>query len=332
MKKPGYKIFQKWKVNVFLFAVSFLIMSCNAPKNNPLDPNNPNYAFVTLTGNVQTFSFPHIGISGVSVYWSSSNVLVNTDNNGNFSIGNILPVNGKLIFQKNGFRADTINVVWNNSKTLDSLVYLFQIPTLDSISIYTVVTNQFTPPGQSYQLIVNSKVSDKDNDIDTVLVENSQLNLRKPLDFNATSKFYGTVLSTQDLNIADIEQTIGLDFNIIAKDHFQNEYNVGSSKVKRVIKNGVSIIYPANDTALSSTPLFMWQRYKTGYPFSYMIEVYTNDFANSQLVFRGENISSDSVSYQLTTPLSTKNYYWVIWVIDQFQNRCRSLPATFNVK
>ncbi len=332
MKKPGYKIFQKWKVNVFLFAVSFLIMSCNAPKNNPLDPNNPNYAFVTLTGNVQTFSFPHIGISGVSVYWSSSNVLVNTDNNGNFSIGNILPVNGKLIFQKNGFRADTINVVWNNSKTLDSLVYLFQIPTLDSISIYTVVTNQFTPPGQSYQLIVNSKVSDKDNDIDTVLVENSQLNLRKPLDFNATSKFYGTVLSTQDLNIADIEQTIGLDFNIIAKDHFQNEYNVGSSKVTRVIKNGVSIIYPANDTALSSTPLFMWQRYKTGYPFSYMIEVYTNDFANSQLVFRGENISSDSVSYQLTTPLSTKNYYWVIWVIDQFQNRCRSLPATFNVK
>ena len=307
-------------------------MSCNAPKNNPLDPNNPNYAFVTLTGNVQTFSFPHIGISGVSVYWSSSNVLVNTDNNGNFSIGNILPVNGKLIFQKNGFRADTINVVWNNSKTLDSLVYLFQIPTLDSISIYTVVTNQFTPPGQSYQLIVNSKVSDKDNDIDTVLVENSQLNLRKPLDFNATSKFYGTVLSTQDLNIADIEQTIGLDFNIIAKDHFQNEYNVGSSKVTRVIKNGVSIIYPANDTALSSTPLFMWQRYKTGYPFSYMIEVYTNDFANSQLVFRGENISSDSVSYQLTTPLSTKNYYWVIWVIDQFQNRCRSLPATFNVK
>ena len=332
MDKPGSKFIWKYLVKLFLFTISFLIPSCDAPKNNPLDPNNPNYAFVTLTGNVQTYSFPHTGISGVSVYWSPSNTLINTDNNGNFKIGNILPVDGKLIFQKNGFRADTINVVWGNSKLLDSLVYLYQIPQLDSISIYTVVTNQFTPPGQSYQLVVNSKVSDKDNDIDTVFVENSQLNLRKALDFNVTSKFYETTLTTQDLNIADIEQTIGLDFNIIAKDHFQNEYNVGSSKITRVIKNGVFIQFPANDTAVSATPQFIWQRFSTGYPYTYMIEIYTNDFANSQLVFRGENISSDSVSYQLTTPLSVKNYYWVIWVVDQFQNRCRSLPATFNVK
>lgn len=332
LDKPGMKYIRKYLVKIFLFTISFLIPSCDAPKNNPLDPNNPNYAFVTITGNVQTFSFPHNGISGVSVYWGPSNILVSTDNNGNFTIGNILPVNGKLIFQKNGFRSDTLSIVWGSSKLFDSPVYLYQIPQLDSISIYTVVTNQFTPPGQSYQLVVNSKVSDKDNDIDTVFVENSQLSLRKALDFNVANKFYETTLTTQDLNIADIEQTVGLDFNIIVKDHFQIEYNVGSSKVTRVIKNGVSIQFPANDTTISATPLFLWQRYNTGYPFTYMVEIYTNDFANSQLVYRGENISSDSVSYQLTTPLSAKNYYWVIWVVDQFQNRCRSLPATFNVK
>ncbi len=332
LDKLGIKFFKKYLLVIFLIAVIFLSSSCDAPKNNPFDPSNPNYSFVTIKGVVQTFSLPYTGIAGVSVYWSQSNTLVNTDNNGNFTIGNILPVNGKLIFQKDGYRSDTMDVIWGSSKLLNYQVNLNRIPLLDSISIYSVVINLFTPPGQSYQLTVAARILDKDNDIDTVYVENSQLNLKKALGFDVTNKLYEAVLTTQDLNIADIEQTIGLDFNIVVKDIFNREYNVGSSKVTRVIKNGVSIQFPANDTTVTSTPLFTWQRYKTGYPFSYMIEIYTNDFANSQLVFSGENISSDSVSYQLTTPLSARSYYWVIWVTDQFQNRCRSLPATFNVK
>ena len=269
---------------------------------------------------------------GVTVLWNPANTIVSTDNNGYFKINNILPVNGKLIFQKTGYQPDTINVVWGNSKLLNYQVNMNMIPQLDSISIYTEVINQFTPPGQSSQLFINAKIINKDNDIDTVFVENSQLNLKKALGYNAANKIYQSALSTQDLNVSDIEETIGLDFNIVTKDIFNNEINVGSAKVTRVIKDGASIQFPANDTTISSTPQFTWQRYNTGYPFTYMLEVYTNDFSNSPPVFTASNISSDSISYQLTTPLTSSNYYWVIWVIDQFQNRSRSLPATFIVK
>ena len=315
-----------------LIITASLFISCNAPRNNPFDPENPDYAFAAITGTVQTFSLPYTGIAGVSVFWNSSNALILTDAKGNFKIDNILPIDGKLIFQKEGYLSDTLNVVWGSSKLLNYQVNLNKIPQLDSVSIYTVVINQFTPPGQSYQLVINAKISDKDNDIDSVYVGNTQLNLYKGLDFNVTNKDYETVLSTQDLNINDIEQTIGLDFNIIVKDIFNRLYIVGSNKVSRVIKSGAAIQFPANDTAITSTPILRWQRFKTGYPFSYMIEIYTNDFANSQLVFRQENISSDSISYQVNKPLSIKDYYWVIWVIDQFKNRSRSLPATFRVQ
>ena len=315
-----------------MIAAFICLESCNAPHNNPLDPVNPGYPYVILEGSVQTYSLPYAGIPGASVYWLPSNTLVNTDNNGNFKITNIQPVNGKLIFTKNGYRPDTLDVIWGSSKLLNFQVNLNVIPSLDSILIYTVVINQYSAPGQTYQLAINAKVSDKDNDIDTVFVENSQLNLRSPLNFDAVNKIYETTLTTQNLNISDIEQTIGLDFDIVAKDVFNREYIVGSSKVTRVIKNAVQILYPTNDTTIAANPVLSWQRFKAGFLFHYKIEIYTNDFANSQLVFTGNNISSDSVSYYLTAPLTSGNYYWVIWLIDQFQNRSRSLPATFTIK
>ena len=316
-----------------LFMVSSLLffISCNAPRNNPLDPNNPGYSYVTLQGSAQTNSPPFTGISNVSVYWSSANISVNTDPNGKFKFSNIMPVDGKLIFQKTGYLSDTINVTWGNSKSLNYIVNLNKIPQLDSVSIYSVVLNQFSPPGQTYQLIINSKISNNDNNIDSVFVENSQLNLKKVLIYNATNKEYEATLTTQDLNVTDIEQTIGLDFNIVVKDSSKKIFNIGTDKVTRVIKTGVAIQFPANDTTVTSTPTLKWQRYKTGYTFTFMIEIYTNNFANSQLVFSKNNISSDSTSIFVNTPLSTNNYYWVIWVIDQFQNRSRSLPATFSV-
>ncbi len=308
------------------------LMSCNAPRNNPLDPGNPSYPFATISGKVLTFSLPYTGIPGVSVYWSNTNTIVKTDTNGNYHMNNIMPVNGKLIFKKTGFLSDTLSVTWKNSKKLNYDVNLNQIPYLDSISIYTVVINQFTPPGQSYQLVINCKITNKDNDIDSVYVENNQLNLKKALDFNVTGKDYETTLNNQNLNVTDIEQTIGLNFNIIVKDIFNRFYNIGSDKVSRVIKNGVLIQNPANDTTITSQPVLSWQRYKTGYPFKYMIEIYTNDLANSQLVFTQDNISSNAITYKVNQSLTTGNYFWVIWVIDQFQNRCRSLPATFRVQ
>ncbi len=324
--------FKKFFFGTLLLFFCISAISCNAPRNNPLDPANPNYSYVSISGTVQTFSVPYTGIAGVSVYWQPGNIVVSSDANGNFVISNIKPVDGKLIFQKNGFLSDTINVAWNNMQKLSYQINLNQIPQLDSILIYTVVINQFSPPGQTYQLFINAKISDKDNDLDSVFVQSTDLNLKKTLSFDVTSKTYQTTLTTQDMNISDIEQTIGLNFNIIAKDIFGREFPVGSEKVTRVIKNGILIQSPANDTTVTSTPLLTWQRFTSGYPFTYMIQVYTNDFANSQLVLQKNGVSSDSVSYQITSPLAVKNYYWVIWIVDQFQNSSRSLPATFRVQ
>ncbi len=308
-----------------------VIESCNAPRNNPFDPMNPGYTFAELNGTVHTLSYPYSGIPGVSVYWSPSGKLVTTDNSGGFQINNIHPVSGKLIFQKSGYIPDTLNVAWGSSRTLSYNVNLNSIPSLDSIRVYTVVINQFSPPGQIYQLVVNAKITDKENAVDTLFVQNSQLGLKYPLSFDVSKKIYTVTLSTQDLNITDIEQTIGLNFNIIA-DVYNMQINIGSSNVARVIKTAPVIQFPVNDTTIGPSPAFTWQRFRAGYTFNYKIEVYTNDIANPQLMFTADSISSSLVSYNIPSPLPPGNYYWVVWVVDQFNNRARSLPATFVVQ
>ncbi len=324
-------IFNKFTKNVLILLTAFVLVSCNAPRSNPLDPQSENYSLGIINGSVQTYSIPYSGIFGVNVFWQNGGELAQTDSLGNFKIDRIKPIDGNLIFQKNGFRSDTVFLVWGNTKVLNPQVNLNRIPQIDSISIYTMVINQYYPP-QTSELIINTKIIDPDNDIATVYVRNSQLGLNKALDFSVTEKNYQTILSTSDLNINDIEQTIGLDFNIYVKDVFNHEFMVGSEKVTRVIKNGVSINSPANDTTLTSTPDLTWRRFLPGYPFTYMVEVYTSDFANSQLVVRQNNISMDSLSYHLNSTLPSGNYYWVIWAIDQYGNRSRSLPATFKIQ
>ena len=317
---------------LFLFITLLIFSGCEAPRDNPLDPSNPNNAKKgTIEGTVQSFSLPYTGISDVKVFWAAGNVFVATDTAGNFAILNVEPVDGSLIFEKQGYNPDTINVVWGNSKSLSYTVNLNQLPALDSIAIYTSVINNTSQP-QSFELTIIAKISDPDNDIDSVYVSNSFLNLSNGLEYNLTDKVYQTTLSIDSLGISDLEQTIGLDFQINVIDFFKKVHNIGSGKVTRVIKNEVQLSSPAGGSTVDTLPSFSWQKFDAGYTYTYMIEVYTNNLANAQLVFRVENLPSDSISYTTKKPIAQGEYYWVVWAVDRFKNSSRSKPLIFKVK
>ena len=76
-------------LSILLFA-AFAFYSCDAPRLNPLDPNNPDYISpvidtviieptYSLVGNVKTLAAPSSPILGVDVYWPNENKLVKTE-------------------------------------------------------------------------------------------------------------------------------------------------------------------------------------------------------------------------------------------------------------
>jgi hypothetical protein len=313
-----------------LFSWVFIGLSCDAPRSNPLDPLNQDNSLVILEGYVKSESLPREPLSGTTILFENSGLITSTDNNGYFKLDNIRSKKGWVKFNKDGFVKDSLFVDWGSDKTKSVEIFLNELPNLETISLSSVILNRYVINPIAY-LSLTAKISDKDNDIDSVFVSNSDLKLKKAIEYNTIKKDYETTLLPIEIGVNDIEMVIGYSFKILVKDVKHNIFEVGQAEVKRIIKSEVLFESPKDLEVVSSLPTLKWKRFLPGFSFSYLVEIYTNE-TNPQLVWSKENISSNDISADVDSPLSAGNYFWVIYCIDSFNNMSRSKPASFTVE
>ncbi len=315
---------------LFLIAlISFINLSCDAPHLNPLDPQNPSKKTYGVEGYVLTFSLPRIPISNALVIWQNENKAVLTSSNGYFKIDVQNFANGWLKVIQDGYKQDSTFIIWNSNKFYKEF-YLNQIPQVDSIEFYSILLNQY-PNLQSTTLNLRVKISDRDNDIDSVFFERSSDKLKFLLNYNPQTKFYERSFDEFDFNVDDLSELIGIKFNILVKDFSGDLFKIGEEKLNRIIKNEVSLESPLNNDTVSARPFLRWRRFIPGFKFSFSVEVFNDEFP-PRTVWSKENISMDETEIQVNTNLPSGNYFWVVWCVDQFLNRSRSKPGSFVVK
>lgn len=322
--------FLKYMEKIALLLIFLIFYSCNAPRNNPLDPYAEKGNLTGITGQVQNFSPPFIGISGVSVFWQPKNLLVKTDDGGFYKIENLTPQNGLLIFSKEGYQPDSINIEWDDSKNILANVNLNKDPVLDGAAFYSIV-KMHLDSSFAYRILINVKINDPDNDIDSVYIENTRLNIIKKLEFNVSNKSYEAGLSPEEMNMNNLENAVGLDFDIIVDNIFKKKFNIGSVYLKRVINNGADIISPVNSDTVSSTPTLVWENFSAKYKFKYKVEIFTDPLGSMAPIF-SEEVSSGKNSLVITDPLDKGNYYWVVKTEDEFENIFQSAIQVFHVE
>jgi hypothetical protein len=325
-KKRNY-IFKITKWLEILFAI--LVYSCNAPRSNPIDPNNPGNSFSVIDGNVSTSYIPLVGIPDVLVYWVPENRLVKTDINGYFIIDNIKSTDGNLIFEKEGFKSDTLLVIWNGSDRISKQVHLNSLPQMEYLNISTSV--EFELSGRTAEVHFLARVTDKDSQIDSVYVENSTGGLKRKMEL--AGEEYSLILNETDLQIDNLEVLIGKDFNLyVADSAVGTAYNIGSGKISRIIYNEPITISPVNSDSISSSPVLEWNQPALGFNFNYLVEIYINETGNNELIYSSGPIDSGTTVHNTGLSLLPGEYFWVIWVVDQLNNRARSRPALFVVQ
>ena len=315
--------------SILLFFIMALIWFCDAPRNNPLDPESPDYKFLDLTGRVLTDRVPHEAIPNVKVTWDKS-LLDYTDNNGFFRFSEIAREAGWLHFESNGYLFDSIYVDWENT-TSGLFKYLNAQPHADSVYFYSIIDNRDF--NQQY-ISINAEltIDDQDNDVDSVLIACPSLNFKSFLTYNLSDKTFRGSFGQEKLKIKRPEIVIGHNFYIYVKDTQKNKILVSTQTTKRIIKDRPEIVEPWNGDTTSTTPVLEWSEIDPGFPFHFIVEVYTYPF-NPRLVWREENINSDSTNVMVSTPLSGNRYYqWTVWVIDEFQNQCGSYSRHFYAK
>ena len=121
----------KSKINICLGLVIFCVffLRCDAPRKNPLDPQNTTVIRASLYGRVFSAAAPTIGLSDVVVVWKN-NRLTTTDQNGLYTFGSIHPVSGWLYFSKAGFLPDSVYLEWKGRESVEQNMTLRREPSL----------------------------------------------------------------------------------------------------------------------------------------------------------------------------------------------------------
>ena len=316
------------QVSFFLTIVLFILINCNAPRNNPLDSKNPENPFTTLQGTVEEMS--GTPLEGVKIYWQNDDIIVNTNSKGQFGFEYISKEDGWITFEKEGFHTDSLLIIWGTQKIVSIELTMNALPILENLEVYSSVLN-IHPTDKEFHFMIEAIVDDPDNEIDTVFWEVPNFNLKGHLDPQGT-KFYQHSFKPELQN----EEIVGHDFIITVQDLSGKKTIVGNKQVKRVIKKDLIGLSPSGGIQVSSMPNLEWSRFLPGFSHSYRLEVYKDvQFSQPELAWVVENLSYTLTNYtvdQELEPLDEPDvYFWVIWAIDEFQNRARSKPLTFSV-
>ena len=306
-------------------------VSWNNQKSVRLEETILDYTTGQIDGTVRAAAPSLKTLSGVKVFWKNQNILITTNSQGNFGFNNISYNSGWMFFEIDGYSKDSLYVELSGQigkvKHLND-IFLNSTPKLNVFQIFTSVKNDY-PDKQIDSLFIKANVSDAENEIDSVFVRCTELNINKRLLFNSNSGFYENQFIPNDLGLNSLDEGIGQNFEIIVKDKSRKIFNVGFSTIKRVIRKNITFISPANLENVKKPIKFVWSRFLPGFNFSYTFQIYTDD---KILVMQKENISKDEIEFSLALDLTPGVYYWVIWCVDDFQNRGSSLPASFVVQ
>jgi len=312
-----------------LVIVITVFLSCDAPRKNPLDPNNPNRTLLTISGIVQTISIPYIPVSNARILWQNGQVSSISNEDGIFIIETVQKRDDWLYIEKNGFFHDSVYISWSDKKDIEIIFFLNSLPVPEGLNVYSSVLNRY-PNLQNEQLFMDVHIIDRDDDIDSVFVSNSYNNFYAHLLYNPSTQKYEKSVSVIDLNIIQLEEVLGHPFEFAVTDKFDHHLEIGQLNLVRVIREEIFFQSPSGNDTSSVRPTFVWQKYTPGFQHTYMLEIYTADIT-PQLVWQKDNISQHVTEYTINQDLSPGEYFWVIWAIDEFRNRVRSKPASFRV-
>jgi hypothetical protein len=335
----------------FSLLLTIIIVSCDAPHSNPLEsyvvkpdtvhridttyvPEEPDTVIVppdvyVIKGFVKSQHSSPLALQNVLVSLNKNNS-VRTDNQGFFAIADTQKNNGWIYFSLDNYISDSLRITWEVSDTIEINYQMNMVPVLVNETCYSIIKNDY--PDHTYGSLKISGTIEDDNYSSIILVSirNSALGFSRTISLNAEHKFDITLYET-DLSLDDIDNVIGKEFSIFVR-YRTREYTAGSFSISRVIRNYVEFITPASGKLVTTrNPYLEWKKINPGFSFTYTTEVYT-DTINPTLIWSENNIESNNLAKRVGSQLSNGDYFWVIWIVDEFGNRSRSKPATFTIQ
>ena len=137
-------------------------------------------------------------------------------------------------------------------------------------------------------------------------------------------------LELSDLGIASIDELNGQPFTFFVEDLPGAIVSSGAQFITRIINETPVALAPVN-TIIQPPFTFEWEAFPVTYSFSYDIQIFQINFNIFTLVDEITGIPSSQTSVEYSRSLDRGEYFWVLFVIDEFGNKSRSVENPFTV-
>ncbi|MBK7867073.1 MAG: hypothetical protein IPJ75_08840 [Ignavibacteriales bacterium] len=324
MKKTVYLLF-------LAIALLSLFTGCDAPRNNPVDPDNTISRLPRIEGEVISSGSSGAPLSFARITFVPTSSFTFSGEDGKFSLPVTKKTNGLLLIEKFGFKTDSIFVDWNNADNIQLRRSLLKFPLPVKLSIVSNTLNRF-PDLKFYSFLVAVELAESNEFIDSIIVESRVKKIKFKLDKQPGDRnFEKELFSFQIEGLTSPFSIVDEVFDPVFYLSGGVTFSPGPISVTRVIDQEVKFLSPANGTIVGSSFRLLWEKFSPGWDHSYSVEIYLNDLTPI-LVLQKEKIDKNETGVNINQELPPGDYFWVVYSKDSFGNSTRSKPASFSVR
>lgn len=310
-----------------IFAILLAGCTKDAPRDNPLDPVNG----IGLEGMVLKLS-SNQGIANAVLTLTPGNLVTITDNEGNFTFQDLDPGNYQLSCRAQGFISDSLSFELLQT---DSIRFVLNaLPTFLRTSVTTAHILRFAPPGEAYSLTLTAEIDDPD-DFDNINQLSATIEDIGDIDSLLEVPGSGGRLFTREINVEDLalfslDQLAGKSFRFLISDTTSLVSISNDNYISRFIER-IPVTTSPSDTNVALPIVFRWNDPQQLFAFTYSIEIlqFNEDETAFSTVDRIDEIPSHISSFAYNRAQPDGEYFWVLYIVDEFGNVSRSTPKPF---
>lgn len=318
---------------LFFLAIAQILLfwGCEAPRNNPVDPDNTLDNLPKIEGEIFSSGSLESPLPLARITFVPSSSFTFSGEDGRFSLPVSKKTDGLLLIEKSGFRTDSIFVDWNNGDKIQLRRSLLKFPVPVKLSIVANTLNRF-PDLKFYSFLAEIELAESNEFIDSIIVESRSKKIKFKLDRQPGDRdFKKELFSFQIEGLSSPFSIVDEVFDPVFFLSGGITFNPGPIMVTRVIDQEVKFLTPANGQIVGSSFRLIWEKFSPGWDHSYSVEVYLDDLTPI-LVWQKEKIDKNETGVDVNQQLPPGDYFWVVFCKDSFGNSTRSKPASFSVR
>jgi hypothetical protein len=307
----------------------------DAERDNPLDTFAENYQPIgKLFGRVTSFYRTDIILPAADLDLEPAGRYTISGSDGLFEFNNLPSGNYTLICSKEGYRPDTV-FIEINTESKEKNFRLNSLPRFEQIELNTHHVSRWWPAEESYFLRLKAQVRDKDgiNEIDSVWFSVPSISFAETLFISNLNGIYEQTITEDQLPLASLRQLEGKTMALFCRDIVNNISVSDDLFLPRLIQEVPVQVSPTGLETINSFPLtFMWEQVFLPYTFTYKIEIYQVNFGFFSRITEITDILSNQIFYEFTNELPAGDYFWLLYVVDEFGDTSSSKEGAFRVQ